>query len=194
MSLPRLDPTRRAQLADALARFPGPGGLTAALAGEADLPRLAALGDALFGHEALSRADWRYRLTRGHGFILTLSKDKRLLSYTVVELNARQRRVYVVETGTEPGARGQGLGRLARRLMHGAVAWLGYRTVATHVRVSNTAAQRLNLSLGMALQARVPGYYDDGEDAFAYRARLDGLELPPLFTGPAADPAASPRR
>lgn len=169
---------------------PAPSGLRAFVAREADLPELVALGDDLFGHEALTRANWRYRLLRGHSLILGLRDERRILCYTVVELNVRQRRAYVVETGTAPEARGRGLARWVRAAMHGVIAAQGYRTVATHVRVRNTAAQQLNLSLGMRFDARILAYYDDGEDAFSYRGRPgEGLVL---LSGPADGSSASP--
>lgn len=179
MSPPRLTPSLP----------PGPPGLHPFVAQESDLPELATLGDALFGHEALTRANWRYRLLRGHSLMMGLRDEARILCYTVVELNARQRRVYVVETGTAPEARGRGLARWVRAAMHGVVAAQGYHTIATHVRAQNTAAQRLNLSLGMRPDARVVAYYDDGEDAFSYRGRPgEGLVI---LTGPADDSPAS---
>lgn len=176
MSPPRLSPEQRAALAPSLTGAPE--GLSPFVAGPDDLPALLALGDALFGHEALTRADWRRRLTRGHSLVLGLREGDRLVSYTVLELNRRQRRAYVVETGTAPEGRSRGLARWLRDRAHGLLMGLGYRTVATHVRLSNTAAQRLNAALGMPLEARVPGYYDDGEDALYFRAALSQLRSP----------------
>lgn len=174
----RLDPDQRAAIARALAQQAAPTGTRAFLAGPEDLEALHALGEALFGDEALSRADWRRRLLRSHGFAMGLRDGEGVVCYTLVELNLRQRRVYVVETGTAPRARARGLARWVRAHLHGVVAALGYRSLDTHVRLRNVAAQRLNLSLGMGLRERISAYYDDGEDALRYGARLgEGVEI-----------------
>lgn len=169
MSLPRVD-------RDRLPLPPAPPGLEAAWARPEDAAALSALSRALFGDEGLPASDWRRRLGPGHGLALLLRVEGAPRSYSLVELNRRQRRVYVVETGTLPEARGQGLARWLRRALHGVLAAQGYQSVVTHVRASNTAALRLNLGLGLAVRRRVPAYYDDGEEGLELALALD----PPL--------------
>jgi len=48
----------------------------------------------------------------------------------------------------------------------------GAESVGLHVRQSNVAAERLYSNFGYVKESRIPGYYQDGEDAFLMKKRL----------------------
>lgn len=167
---PRLTPARVRGLAQALARRrPGPG-LRAFVLSAGDIAEVAEMSRLAFGEDALTPAKLRFYLERAHALALGLRRGAAIVSYTLVELNRRQRRVYVVETCTRAGEQGRGHASWLRARVAAIAYRLGYRTQTTHVRASNTAAQELNRRAGMALVRELPRYYDDGETGL-YLAR-----------------------
>jgi [ribosomal protein S18]-alanine N-acetyltransferase len=171
---PRLDPQRIAAVETEVLKLKVPRGLTAFAATEDDVAEMMAMSLAAFGHEALSRADFSRYLRRSHALIFGLRHKGGIAAYCVIELNARQRRIYVVETCTAPAFRGQGHAFWLRTKVDGIAGHLGYRHIASHVRVSNTPALKLNEKVGMSVVARLKGYYEDGEDGFYLKKKLPG--------------------
>lgn len=167
---PRLTPAIVRRLDGELARRRPGTGLRAFVVTAEDLPEIAAMSRAAFGEEALAPTKLRFYLERAHALAIGLRRVKAIVSYTLVELNRGQRRVYVVETCTRAEEQGRGHASWLRARMAGIAHRLGYRTQTTHVRASNLAAQELNRRAGMQLVRRIDGYYDDGE-AGLYLAR-----------------------
>jgi ribosomal protein S18 acetylase RimI-like enzyme len=145
-------------------------GLRAFVMTAADIPEVAAMSATAFGEEALTPAKLRFYLERAHALAIGLRRRQTIVSYTLVELNRGQRRVYVVETCTRAGEQGRGHASWLRARMAAIAYRLGYRTQTTHVRLSNTAAQELNRRAGMVLVREIAEYYDDGETGL-YLAR-----------------------
>lgn len=137
-----------------------------------DVEALSALSCALFGDEGLDRAGLRRTLRRGHGILFGLREAGAIVSYTLLELNQRQARIYTVESGTVPSARGRGLHLWHRQRMEDLGRRLGYRTLTSHVRPDNAPMLRLMARTGMEVVARLPGYYDDGGEGLYLRKRL----------------------
>lgn len=167
---PRLTPARVRKLAEALAgRRAGPG-LRAFVVTAEDLAEVAAMSRTAFGDDALTPAKLRFYLERAHALAIGLRREGTIVSYTLVELNRGQRRVYVVETCTRAGEQGRGHASWLRARIAGIAYRLGYRRQTTHVRASNTAAQELNRRAGMIVVREIERYYDDGETGL-YLAR-----------------------
>ena len=168
----RLTPAQRAALCADLLVPHAPRGFTAFVAEDDHIPALAALSREGFGASGLGRATFHFYVHEAHALILGLEARGSIVSYCVIELNARQRRVYVVETFTTAALRGRGHGAWLRGRVEAIALSLGYRTITSHVSVHNAAALALNHKAGMTIVRRVPGYYDEGGDAFYLRKVL----------------------
>ncbi|MCY1056745.1 hypothetical protein [Nannocystis sp. SCPEA4] len=167
---PRLTAAIVRRLATELESRRAGAGLRAFVMTAADIPEVAAMSATAFGEEALTAAKLRFYLERAHALAIGLRRRQTIVSYTLVELNRGQRRVYVVETCTRAGEQGRGHASWLRARMAAIAYRLGYRTQTTHVRLSNTAAQELNRRAGMVLVREIAEYYDDGETGL-YLAR-----------------------
>lgn len=151
-------------------------------AGEADVPVLAAMSRATFGADGLPEAVLRRYLGPAHAAILGLRRGPEIVCYSVAEFNRRQRRVYVVETCTRLDERAAGHALRLRTQLEQLARGLGYASIASHVRVSNHAARRLNERAGMERVGRIADYYDDGEAADYFRRNLRPRAVPPART------------
>lgn len=149
-----------------------PAGTEPFVATAADAVGLSVLSCTLFGDEGIGPAQMRRTLRHGHAILFGLAEGETVLSYTLLELNVRQARIYTVESGTIPAARGRGLHLWHRAQMEALGRRLGYRTLASHVRPGNTAMLRLMARTGMAVVARLPGYYDDGGEGLYLRKQI----------------------
>jgi ribosomal protein S18 acetylase RimI-like enzyme len=167
-----LIPAQRAALCAELLVPHAPRGLTAFVAGGDHVPALAALSEEGFGAEALGRDVFDFYVHQAHALILGLQRRRSIVCYSVLELNAGQRRVYVVETLTTAALRGLGHGSWLRDRVEAIALRLGYRSIASHVSVQNAAALALNRKAGMTVVRRVPDYYEEGYDAFYLRKVL----------------------
>ena len=168
----RLIPAQRTALCAELLVPHAPRGLTALVADGDHVPALAALSREGFGAAALGLDRFDFYVHEAHSLILGLQKRRSIVSYCVIELNAGQRRVYVVETFTTAALRGLGHGSWLRGRVEAIALALGYRSITSHVSVHNTAALALNRKAGMTIARRVAGYYEDGRDAFYLRKVL----------------------
>ncbi|HWN70029.1 MAG TPA: GNAT family N-acetyltransferase, partial [Haliangium sp.] len=136
----RLIPSQRAALCAELLVPYAPRGLTALVADDGHIPALTALSREGFGASALGRAIFDFYVHEAHALILGLAQRGSIISYCVIELNTRQRRVYVVETFTTAALRGLGHGSWMRGRVEAIALSLGYRTITSHVSVHNAAA------------------------------------------------------
>lgn len=168
-----------------LLRRSAPRGLAPFVATHGDVDELVLRSEEAFGEQALSHAGVRYYLERGHALVFGLRKRSAIVSYTVCELNDGIGRAYVVETFTDAALRGKGLGSWLRARVEDVARHLGYRYIASHVAVTNTAAQRLNEKAGLAVVRRIARYYEDGRD---------GLYLRKTLEPPGRPQVASPRK
>jgi ribosomal protein S18 acetylase RimI-like enzyme len=171
---PRLTPKRRTTLCAELLVPHVPRGFTALVAEDEHLEELAARSREAFGDAALTTTDLRRYVHKAHAMILGLQKRGAIVAYCLIELNAGQRRIYVVETYTASELRGKGYGSWLRGRVDAIGETLGYRSVTSHVSVRNTPALKLNEKAGMTIVRQIPGYYDDGRAAFYLRKLLPG--------------------
>ena len=169
-----------------LLRRSTPRGLAPFVATRADVDELVARSVEAFGDQSLSHAGVRYYVERGHALVFGLRKGAAIVSYCVCELNDGMKRVYVVETFTAAALRGQGLGSWLRARVEDVAVYLGYRHIASHVAVTNLAAQRLNEKAGLSVIRRIPQYYDDGRDGLYLRKTLEP-SAPPRKRAPARE-------
>ncbi|WP_254766480.1 ribosomal protein S18-alanine N-acetyltransferase [Salinilacihabitans rarus] len=113
---------------------------------------------------------WPYDAFEGFlgepGFLVA-TDDGRVAGYVVADVTPNYGRDlgHVKDIAVHPARRGAGVGSalLARALA--VLAGHGADSVKLEVRESNDAARRLYREFGFAPLRRVPGYYDDGEDA-----------------------------
>ena len=172
-----------------LLRRSTPRGIAPFVATRADVDALVELSVEAFGDQALSHAGVRYYIERGHALVFGLRKGTTIAAYCVCELNDGMGRVYVVETLTVAALRGKGLGSWLRARVEDVAVHLGYRHIASHVAVTNIAAQRLNAKAGLTVIRRIPRYYEDGRDGLYLRKTLD-----PSAREPAAPRKRTPAR
>jgi len=81
---------------------------------------------------------------------------------------------HVKDLAVEPGARGEGVGRLLLRSSLLRLTWQGAAVAKLEVRAGNDAARGLYRSEGFEPLRRVPRYYTDGETALVLVVDLDG--------------------
>ena len=85
---------------------------------------------------------------------------------------------HVTSLAVLDGFRRQGLAReLMNQLHYHLETCYGVDSVGLHVRQSNTPAERLYKRFGYEAAERIPGYYQDGEDAFFMKKRLQQSPL-----------------
>lgn len=149
-----------------------PPGFGAFIATDEDLDALAAASLGAFGDGSLTRSSFRFYLHKGHALIFGLKKQGDIAAYCVIELNAGQARIYVVETYTAPELRGKGLGSWLRLRVDDIGRSFGYRHIASHVAVTNAPALKLNEKANMTVMRRIQEYYADGRDAYYLRKTL----------------------
>lgn len=79
---------------------------------------------------------------------------------------------YLANIAVDPSWRGRGIGR---RLLEGSLDWmvrLGARDVVLEVRKGNREALALYRSVGFKVVGRRPRHYEDGEDAWVLRLKI----------------------
>jgi ribosomal-protein-alanine acetyltransferase len=131
----------------------------------ADLAGLNALESASFPSDQISARQMRYLLTRAKAHTLVATYQKQLVGYATLLLPAHPRPARLYSIAVDREFRGQGIaGRLLTAL--GRIAKQhGYRRQRLEVRASDEATQTLYRRFGFVEIDRLPGYYQDGEDA-----------------------------
>jgi ribosomal-protein-alanine N-acetyltransferase len=120
--------------------------------------------EALFPGDRMSPASVRRFLRVPTAAVLIAEREGAVLGNLVWlrRRGSRRARIYSVVVAAE--ARGLGLGRqLVERMQRDALA-AGCVTATLEVRADNTAARALYAGLGYAVEAALPGYYEDGGD------------------------------
>ena len=101
------------------------------------------------------------------GFLVAL-RDGAVVGYAVADVSSTQGRDlgHLKDIAVHPEVQGEGIGRTLLRRVLVTMAVRGATVVKLEVRESNDVAQSLYEDVGFERVRRVPGYYDDGEDAF----------------------------
>ena len=83
---------------------------------------------------------------------------------------------HIISMAVRPHKRRVGIGT---RLVQKVIGQCSGSFLRLEVRVSNVGAQRFYLNLGFRIEARIDGYYQDGEDAFLMERSASGSGEPP---------------
>ena len=144
-----------------------PAGRHPFVATPADAPALASHSRAAFGPaEALSAGTFRQRMTRGSAVVVGLRDEVgAIIAYLMLYRHRRTRRAYINESFVHPSRRGEGLASILMAAAELEARAAGMATLAAHVRVSNLPSLRAKLRQGLAVVARLPGWYPGPEDA-----------------------------
>jgi ribosomal-protein-alanine N-acetyltransferase len=101
------------------------------------------------------------------GFLVAVRGDA-VVGYAVADVTPNHGRDlgHLKDIAVHPEAQGEGIGRALLERVLLTLSVEGADVVKLEVRKSNEAAQSLYDDVGFEAIRRVPGYYDDGEDAY----------------------------
>lgn len=101
------------------------------------------------------------------GFLVA-TEDGAVVGYAIADVTESGGRDlgHLKDIAVHPKAQGRGVGRALLRRVLVSMAVAGANVVKLEVRESNDVAQSLYDDVGFERVQRVPGYYDDGEDAY----------------------------
>jgi ribosomal protein S18 acetylase RimI-like enzyme len=140
-----------------------------------DLDALAALEEASFDGDRLSRAQYRRHLDSDSASVLVASANRRRFLGTAVVFFRRGSQVArLYSLASRPEARGKGVGSALLAAVERAARRRGCREMRLEVRTDNASAIRLYERLGYRCFGRVEGFYEVGADAWRYTKALDG--------------------
>ena len=108
------------------------------------------------------------------GFLVAVDRDGRIGGFVVADVTPTHGRQigHVKDLAVHPDRRGAGVGSALLTHALASLAAQGGDTVRLEVRESNETARRLYRRFGFEDVRRVPGYYDDGEDAIVMLRKL----------------------
>lgn len=141
-------------------------------ASRADLDALLALEEATFDSDRISRAQWRRHIDSGSATVLVSGTSGRVDAAVVVfyRRNTRSARLYSLAVGAH--ARGTGLGSALLTAAEADARARGRASMRLEVRCDNPSGIALYERRGYARVARLPGFYEDGADAWRYAKAL----------------------
>lgn len=141
-------------------------------ASRADLDALLALEEATFDSDRISRAQWRRHIDSDSATVLVSGTSGRVDAAVVVfyRRNTRNARLYSLAVGAH--ARGTGLGGALLAAAEADARVRGRASMRLEVRCDNPSAIALYERRGYARIARLPGFYEDGADAWRYAKAL----------------------
>lgn len=101
------------------------------------------------------------------GFIVAV-RDGAVVGYGIADVSSSHERDlgHLKDIAVHPQVQGEGIGRALLRRVLLSMAVAGANVVKLEVRERNEVAQSLYDDVGFERVRRVPGYYDDGEDAY----------------------------
>lgn len=155
----------------------------------ADLEALLRLEQACFATDRLSRRSLRTLLSAPSAILLVAEDDAAapagLRGYVLLLFRAGTALARLYSIAVTPEATGQGLGRRLMEEAQAAAISAGKIVIRLEVAVGNLAARRLYDRLGYRIVRRLPGYYEDGEDALRMekplRQRLEAQRRIPYY-------------
>lgn len=137
-------------------------------ASRADLDGLLALEETTFDSDRISRVQWRRHIDSGSAAVL-VSGEHGVVDAAVVVFyrrNTRSARLYSLAVGAH--ARGTGLGGALLDAAEADARARGCASMRLEVRTDNRSAIALYERRGYVRIARLPGFYEDGGDAWRY--------------------------
>ena len=134
----------------------------------ADLDALLALEEATFTSDRISRAQWRRHIASASAGVWVGGPSGRVDAAAVVfyRRNAHAARLYSL--AVRATARGAGLGAALLAAAENEARARGCATLRLEVNVDNAAAIALYERRGYQRVARLPGFYENGSDAWRY--------------------------
>ena len=141
-------------------------------AARTDLDALLALEEATFDSDRISRAQWRRHIASPSAAVLVGGRPGHVDAAAVVfyRRGSRRARLYSLAVGAH--ARGTGLGGALLAAVESDARARGCEVMHLEVRTDNVPAIALYERRGYARTASVPGFYEDGADAWRYAKRL----------------------
>jgi ribosomal protein S18 acetylase RimI-like enzyme len=135
----------------------------------ADLDALLALERASFEGDRISRAQWRRHIGSATAAVLVVGDAGAGIDAAAVVFyrrNSRTARLYSLAVAMH--ARGAGLGRTLLAAAEADARARGCESMRLEVRVDNAPAIALYEGHGYVRGNRIPGFYEDGADAWQY--------------------------
>ena len=137
-----------------------------------DLDALVALERAAFTTDHLSRRQYRRHMQSASAQVLAAVDRSGLLGKAVVFFRGNSAIARLYSIAVAHGARGRGLGEALLAAAEHAAARNGAQRMRLEVRPDNAAAIRLYERQGYLHFGVLPGFYEDGTDAWRYEKRL----------------------
>jgi len=136
----------------------------------ADLPRLAALENAVFASDRISRRQFRYLLTKGRALVVKAvdgdpADGGALAGYLVLLFRRNSGRTRIYSLAVAPWARRRGLARRFLAYAEEESRRRNLKGMTLEVREDNAAAQALYQSVGYTLIGWRQNYCEDGAAA-----------------------------
>ena len=137
-----------------------------------DLDALVELEHHAFTTDRLSREQYRRHIAGNTSIILVAENGGQMVGSAAVffRRNSDAARLYSVAVSDR--ARGQGIGGLLIDAAEHAARHRGSRRILLEVRHGNAGAIRLYERRGYRRVGAIPGFYEDGEDAWRYQKDL----------------------
>ena len=138
-----------------------------------DLDALLALENATFTSDLLSRRRMRHWIGANNGiFVVAVDDADALAGYGLVFTRRDSTSARIYSLALAPFARGQGLGARLVRDLEVRARKAGFSRLHLEVALSNKAAISLYDKLGYAQARDMPGFYEDGSDAWRMEKTL----------------------
>jgi ribosomal protein S18 acetylase RimI-like enzyme len=141
-------------------------------ASRADLDALLALEEATFDSDRISRAQWRRHIGSDSATLLVSGVPGRVDAAVVVFYRRNTCSARLYSLAVRAHARGTGLGGALLAAAEADARARGRTSMRLEVRCDNPAAIALYERRGYARIARLPGFYEDGADAWRYAKPL----------------------
>jgi ribosomal-protein-alanine acetyltransferase len=138
----------------------------------ADLDALVELEHHTFTTDRLSRAQYRRHIAGKTAAVLVAEHDARLIGSAVVFFRRGSDGARLYSVAVSDRARGQGVGDVLVDAAELAARHRGSHRIFLEVRRSNAGAIRLYERRGYHRIGAIPGFYEDGEDAWRYQKDL----------------------
>jgi [ribosomal protein S18]-alanine N-acetyltransferase len=136
-----------------------------------DLDALIELEHHTFTTDRISRAQYRRHIAGATAAVL-VAENHALLGSVVVFFRRNSDAARLYSVGVSHHARGQGLGDILVDAAEKVAQQRGSRRIFLEVRHDNAGAIRLYERRGYVRIGTIPGFYEDGEDAWRYEKTL----------------------
>lgn len=144
----------------------------------ADLDALLALEQASFEGDRISRAQWRRHIGSATATVLVIGEAAAGIDAAAVVFHRRHSRTArLYSLAVDARSRGTGLGGALLTAAEAHARARGCESMRLEARVDNGPAIALYEHRGYTRGDRIPGFYEDGADAWRYIKRLTTVSL-----------------